>query len=102
MAIQAADELVSWEQQVKSSSETKSLVHRYELVIFHYFLWFHLGFFLNREKDNLEALKTDLHRRQVRAEQVAKSTKELMDALANTVSRRETLVDRAVATSAHR
>ena len=57
---------------------------------------------LNREKDNLEALKTDLHRRQVRAEQVAKSTKELMDALANTVSRRETLVDRAVATSAHR
>ena len=60
------------------------------------------GFFLNREKDNLEALKTDLHRRQVRAEQVAKTTKELMDALANTVSRRETLVDRAVATSAHR
>ena len=38
MAIQAADELVSWEQQVKSSSETKSLVHRYELVIFYYFL----------------------------------------------------------------
>ena len=31
MAIQAADELVSWEHQVKSSAETKSLVHRYAL-----------------------------------------------------------------------
>ena len=55
-----------------------------------------------REKDNVESLRTELHRRQVRAEQVAKTTKELMDALANCVSRRETLVDRAIATSAHR
>ena len=45
MAIQAADELVSWEQQVKSSSETKSLVHRYELVIFYYFFIISVGFF---------------------------------------------------------
>ena len=50
----------------------------------------------------MESLKTELHRRQVRAEQISKTTKELMESLANTVSRRETLVDRAIATSAHR
>ena len=58
--------------------------------------------FVKEEKDNVEALKIELHKRQVKAEQVARTTKELMESLANCVSRRDTLVNRAVATSAHR
>lgn len=57
---------------------------------------------MSSEKNNLEQLRSELHRRQVRADQIAKTTKELMENLANTVTRRETLVNRAVATSSHR
>ena len=81
-AVQAAQDLVSWEEQVKSSSQTRSMV--------------------SREKDNLESLKVGLHKKQVRAEQVSRMTKELMESLANCVSRRDTLVNRALATSTHR
>ena len=82
VAVQAAQELVSWEDQVKSSSQTRSMV--------------------SREKDTLESLKIQLHKKQVRAEQVSRMTKELMESLANCVSRRDTLVNRAIATSTHR
>ncbi len=51
---------------------------------------------VGREKDNLEALRSDLHRRQVRAEQVDKMTKELMESLAECVGRRETLINRFI------
>ena len=82
MAAQAADELVQWEETVKTTINTKDLV--------------------NKEKVNIESLKTELHNKQVKAEQIAKNTKELMEALAHCVSRRDTLVNRAVATNAHR
>ena len=82
IAAQAADELVRWEETVKTTVDTKELV--------------------NREKVNVEALKTELHKKQVKAEQIARNTKELMESLANCVSRRDTLVNRAVATNAHR
>ncbi len=94
VANRAAEELLEWEEQVlhlhevdpdhliiiffqlKSSSETRNMV--------------------GREKDNLEALRSDLHRRQVRAEQVDKMTKELMESLAECVGRRETLINRFI------
>ena len=41
-------------------------------------------------------MKTELHKRQVRAEQVARTTNELVESLANCVSRRDTLVNRLV------
>merc|ERR1711971_347224 len=82
IAVQSADELVRWEEEVKACSETRD--------------------FVKEEKENVEALKTELHKRQVRAEQVARTTNELVESLANCVSRRDTLVNRAVATSAHR
>ena len=74
IASQAADELVRWEEELKTCSETKD--------------------FVKEEKDNVERLKIELHKRQVRAEQVARTTNELMESLANCVSRRDTLVNR--------
>jgi hypothetical protein len=55
LAAQAADDMVNWEEQTKACSETRNLV--------------------GREKINLENLRSDLHKRQVRAEQVARTTK---------------------------
>ena len=42
----------------------------------------------------MEALRADMHRMQVRAEQVDRQTKMLMGAIEEYVDRRETLVDK--------
>ena len=54
VAAEAADEFVRWEEEVRTCSETKGYV--------------------KEEKDNVAALKIELHKRQVRAEQIAKTT----------------------------
>ena len=54
VAAEAADEFVRWEEEVRTCAETKGYV--------------------KEEKDNVAALKIELHKRQVRAEQIAKTT----------------------------
>ena len=73
----AAEELSQWEELVRNCKESQEALQ------------------MERSRQGeLEALRSDLHRMQVRAEQVEKQTRMLMGAIEEYVDRRETLVDK--------
>lgn len=77
-ALEAEAQMVEWEDRMKACKDTHDLISSQR----------------GREGE-LEGLRSEVHRLQVRLEQVDRQSKVLMENIQNTVQRRETLVDKA-------
>ncbi len=77
--LEADADVAEWEEKLRTCKETRALVSA------------------DRAREGqVERLRNDVHRLQVRAEAVDRKTKEVMTAMQNTVARRDALVDKAI------
>eukprot|EP00094_Tigriopus_californicus_P006577 TCALIF_06333-PA protein Name:"Similar to Ccdc40 Coiled-coil domain-containing protein 40 (Mus musculus)" AED:0.16 eAED:0.16 QI:0/0.5/0/0.66/1/1/3/0/818 len=77
-ALEAEAQMVEWEDRMKACKDTHDLISSQR----------------GREGE-LEGLRSEVHRLQLRLEQVERQSKVLIENIQNTVQRRETLVDKA-------